>query len=146
MYAPPHAGVNVAHSPTVAAPTRLRFLRPLTTNVFNRASRRVAGRLPGFGILGYRGRTSGKPYRTPINVFRQGDDYVLALTYGSDVQWVKNVLAARGCELITRGRTIHLVDPELFVDPDRRLMPQPVRFFLGLMRVSEFMRLRVAGS
>ena len=129
----------------MAAPTRLQFLRPLTTKVFNRASRRVAGRLPGFGILAYRGRTSGKPYRTPMNVFRQGDDYVLALTYGSDVQWVKNVLAAGGCELITRGRTVRLVDPELFVDPDRRRMPQPVRFFLGLMRVSEFMRLRIAG-
>ena len=130
----------------MAAPTRLQFLRPLTTMVFNRMSRRVAGRLPGFGILAYRGRTSGKSYRTPINVFRQGDDYVLALTYGSDVQWVKNVLAAGGCELTTRGRTIRLLEPALFVDPDRKLMPQPVRFFLGLMRVSEFMRLRIAGS
>lgn len=128
----------------MAGPTRLRFLRPLTTNVFNRMSRRVAGRLPGFGILAYRGRTSGKPYRTPLNVFRRGDHYVLALTYGSDVQWVKNVLAAGGCELITGGRTIRLVDPELFVDADRRVMAQPTRFFLGLMRVSEFMRLRIA--
>jgi deazaflavin-dependent oxidoreductase (nitroreductase family) len=130
----------------MSAPTRLRFLRPLTTNVFNRASRRVAGRLPGFGILLYRGRTSGKPYRTPINVFRQRDDYILALTYGSDVQWVKNVLAAGGCELIAGGRTVRLVDPEVFVDPDRRLMPRPFRFFLRLMRVSDFMRLRIAGS
>jgi deazaflavin-dependent oxidoreductase (nitroreductase family) len=114
--------------------------------VFNRVSRRFAGRLPGFGILVYRGRTSGKPYRTPMNVFRDGDSYVLALTYGSDVQWVKNVLAAGGCDLLTRGRTVHLVEPELFVDPRRRQMPQPVRFFLGLMRVTEFMRLRIAPS
>ncbi len=126
--------------------TRLQVLRPFTTNVFNRVSRRFAGRLPGFGILVYRGRTSGKPYRTPMNVFRDGDSYVLALTYGSDVQWVKNVLAAGGCDLLTRGRTVHLVEPELFVDPRRRQMPQPVRFFLGLMRVTEFMRLRIAPS
>jgi len=127
----------------MAGPTRLQILRPFTTRVFNRVSRRFAGRLPGFGILLYRGRKSGKPYRTPMNVFRHGDEYILALTYGSDVQWVKNVLAAGGCDLITEGRTIHLVRPQLFVDPERRQMPQPVRFFLGLMRVTEFMRLHV---
>jgi hypothetical protein len=37
---------------------------------------------------------SGRTYSTPINVFRRGDDYYLFLTYGSDLQWVKNVLAA----------------------------------------------------
>ena len=132
----------------MAPRTRLEFLQPFTTKVFNRLSRRFAGWLPGFGLLLYRGRTSGKPYRTPMNVFRHGDEYVLALTYGSEVQWVKNVLAAGGCELRTRGRTVHLTDPRLFVDRARRAMPQPVRFLLGLMRVTEFMRLRIdqAGS
>jgi deazaflavin-dependent oxidoreductase (nitroreductase family) len=129
---------------TMAPRTRLQFLRPFTTKVFNRLSRPFAGWLPGFGILVYRGRRSGNAYRTPMNVFRHGNEYVLALTYGSDVQWVKNVLAASGTELVTRGRTIRLVEPVLFVDPERRSTPQPVRFFLGLMRVTEFMRLRTA--
>jgi deazaflavin-dependent oxidoreductase (nitroreductase family) len=142
----PSKGFGANLTIDMAEPTRLRFLRPFTTNVFNRISRRFAGRLPGFGILLYRGRKSGKPYRTPMNVFRRGDEYVLALTYGSDVQWVKNVLAAGGCELVTRGRTIRLVDPRLFVDPSRRTMPRPVRFFLGLMRVTEFMRLQILRS
>ncbi len=102
--------------------TRLQFLRPFTTNVFNRISRSFAGWMPGFGLLLYRGRKSGKPYRTPMNVFRHGDEYVLALTYGSDVQWVKNVLAARGCELKTRGHIVRLVEPKVFVDPQRREM------------------------
>jgi deazaflavin-dependent oxidoreductase (nitroreductase family) len=127
----------------MAPRTRLQFLRPFTTKVFNRISRLFAGWLPGFGLLLYRGRKSGKAYRTPMNVFKHGDEYVLALTYGSDVQWVKNVMAAGGCELKTRGRIVRLTDPRLFVDPGRRAMPQPVRFFLGLMRVTEFMRLRI---
>jgi deazaflavin-dependent oxidoreductase (nitroreductase family) len=130
----------------MAPRTRLQFLRPLTTNVFNRLSRPLARWLPGFGILVYRGRKSGKAYRTPINVFRHGDEYVLALTYGSDVQWVKNVVAAGGTELVTRGQTVRLVEPHLFVDPGRASMPQPVRFFLGLMRVTEFMRLRISSA
>ena len=128
----------------MAPPTRLAFLRPFTTGVFNRFSRRFAGRLPGFGLLVYRGRKSGREYRTPMNVFRRGDEYVLALTYGSDVQWVKNVMAAGGCDLVTRGRTIRLVEPVLFSDPSRSAMPGLVRFFLGLLRVTEFLRMRIA--
>ncbi len=123
----------------MTAPTRMSRLRPITTRFFNPLARRFAGRLPWFGILTYIGRTSGRTYRTPINVFRRGDTYVFALTYGRDTQWVKNVLAAGSCTLRTRGRDVHLVQPELIRDPSRRLMPFPVRVILGLDNVSEFL-------
>jgi len=123
--------------------TRLQFLRPFTVNVFNRISRLIAGWLPGFGLLLYRGRTSGKAYRTPMNVFRQGDEFVFALTYGADVQWVKNILAAGECGLRTRGRELRLVEPRLYSDPARRDMPFPVRQFLGLLKVTEFLRMGI---
>ena len=126
-------------------PTRLAWIRPFTTHVFNRLSRPLAPWLPLFGVLTYRGRRSGTTYRTPMNVFRRGDHYVFALTYGGEVQWVKNILAAGECELRTRGRDLHLVEPERFVDPERRQMPPVVRQFLGLLRVSEFLRMRIAG-
>lgn len=123
---------------------RTQFIRPFTTHVLNRFTRLFVHRLPGFGIIHHRGRKSGQAYRTPMNVFRDGQTYVFALTYGSDVQWVKNILAAGEADLQTGDRMIHLTRPELFVDPSRRLMPPPVRFFLGLIRVSEFLRMRVA--
>lgn len=122
--------------------TRMAFLRPFTIRVVNPLTRRFAGRLPGFGLLTYKGRTSGRTYHTPMNVFKRGDDYLFALTYGSDVQWVKNVVAAGGCEIRVRGRDVRLVDPQLFVDPTCALMPTPVRQFLRLNRVSEFLRMR----
>jgi hypothetical protein len=77
-----------------------------------------------------------------MNVFRVGGDYVFALTYGADVNWVRNVIAAGSCELETRGRIVILRDPVVLTDPRRRLVPQPVRFFLGLLRVTEFLRMR----
>ena len=122
----------------------LAVIRPFTTHVFNPISRRFARWLPWFGILDYPGRKSGKAYRTPLNVFRHGDEWVFALTYGADVQWVKNVLAAGEATLEKRRRRIRLVDPVLIVDAERRLMPFPVRQVLGLMRVSEFLRMRPA--
>ncbi len=123
---------------------RTLLLRPFTTHVLNRFTRRFAHRLPGFAIISYRGRKSGKTHRTPMNVFRDGDDYIFALTYGSDVQWVKNVLAAGSADVQIGDRTIALTDPELFVDPRRLLMPLPVRVLLGFTRVSGFLRMRPA--
>ena len=43
---------------------------------------------------------------TPLAVFRRGDRRVFALTYGPDVHWVKNVLAAGRCEIVTRNPVI----------------------------------------
>ena len=51
-----------------------KFLRPFTTRFCNPVSRRFASHLPGFAILVYVGRRSGRTYRTPMNVFRNGDD------------------------------------------------------------------------
>ena len=95
--------------------------------MINPLTRLVAGRMPGFGILSSVGRRSGREYRTPVNVFRDGNDYVFALTYGSEAQWVGHVIAAGACDLRVRGHSVRLSGPVLFVDTSRHLMPTPVR-------------------
>jgi deazaflavin-dependent oxidoreductase (nitroreductase family) len=123
--------------------TRLRFVHPFTKHVLNPITRRLAGWLPGFAILTHVGRTSGRTYRTPINVFRRGDRYLFALTYGSDVQWLKNVLAAGGCTIRTLGRDVRLVEPEVAHDPELREFPLPVRLIAGrLAGTTEILRMR----
>jgi deazaflavin-dependent oxidoreductase (nitroreductase family) len=122
-------------------PKRLaRFNRHVT----NRIVAPVARRLPGFAVVSHVGRRSGRVYRTPVNLFRDGDHYVIALTYGSDSQWVRNVLAAGAVDIETRGRRVHLVAPEVVRDARRSLVPEPIRPILGLVRVSDFMLLRRA--
>ena len=120
--------------------TLARFNRVVT----NPLLRHVAGRLPGFGIVTHVGRRSGRTYRSPVNLFRHDDRYVIALTYGIGSQWVRNVLGAGACDVETRGRSIRLVEPEIAHDPQRRLVPAPVRPILRLVRVSDFMLLRAA--
>src|SRR5687767_12893978 len=127
-------------------PTRIRFMRSFTARLTNPITRRFAGWMPGFAILTHVGRTSGRTYRTPINVFRRGDHYVFALTYGSDVQWLKNIFAAGSVDMRARGRNIRLVEPELIVDPDLRLMPLPLRIAGKLNRVTEFLRMRAEST
>jgi deazaflavin-dependent oxidoreductase (nitroreductase family) len=115
-----------------------RFNRRVT----NRWAGGLARRLPWFGVVTHRGRRSGRPYRTPVNVFRIPGWYVIALTYGPDSEWTKNVLRAGECELDTRGRTVHLRHPRLVTDENRRLVPSPVRPFLRALGVAQFLLLR----
>ncbi len=103
----------------------------------NRLIGRFADRLPGFAIVIHRGRRSGKEYRTPINAFRTGDGYRIALTYGPDADWARNVRAARGCTIITRGQYIALRDPQLLTDPANAWAPRPVRLILGRVGVTQ---------
>jgi deazaflavin-dependent oxidoreductase (nitroreductase family) len=109
-------------------------------------TRRFVAWLPGFAVLRYVGRRSGTAYRTPINVFERDGDYVFALTYGADVDWVKNILASGTAQLERAGRVIDVRDPRLFADPKASLMPLPIRLFLRSMRVTEFLRMSPAPS
>jgi deazaflavin-dependent oxidoreductase (nitroreductase family) len=127
--------------------TRMWRFRGAVARYINPITRPVASKLPTFGILTHRGRKSGLTYRTPINVFRRGDDYFFFLTYGSDVQWVKNVLAAGSCSIETRGRVVELVEPELITDPDLRRAPPHVRFVeRRIAGVTQYLRMRAASS
>jgi deazaflavin-dependent oxidoreductase (nitroreductase family) len=121
--------------------------RHVAQRYVNPVLRPVARRLPSFGVLTYRGRKTGRTYHTPINAFRRGDDYFFFLTYGSDVQWVKNVLAAGSCSLETRGQVVELVEPELITDPELRPAPPVVRFMEGrIAGVTQYLRMRARSS
>ena len=122
---------------------RKRWLAKINIAFTNRITGLFAGWLPGFGILTHVGRKSGKVYRTPINVFRASDRFIIALTYSSQSEWVKNVLAAGGCELQTRGKKHQLSAPKVVHDPTRRLFPIPVRLVLGIVGADEYMELSV---
>lgn len=118
-------------------------LRRIATRYVNPVMRPVAGRLPGFGILTHRGRKTGRSYQTPINLFRRGDTYFFFLTYGSDAQWVKNVLSTGSCSVETRGRLVELVEPELVTDPELRPAPPIVRFVeRRIAGVTQYLRMR----
>ena len=121
--------------------------RHAVTRYVDPVLRPMAGRLPAFGIVTHRGRTTGRTYETPVNVFRRGNQFLFFLTYGSDVDWVKNIVAARGCTLRTRGRDVRLVEPELISDPELSLAPPLVRFVeRRLAGATEVLRMRRASS
>src|SRR5450755_1710757 len=120
---------------------RTRWVAAFNLAVTNRITSRFADRLPGFGILTHVGRKSGRVYRTPINVFQVSEGFLIALTYGRESEWVKNVLAAGACQLKTRGVLYQLVAPTIVHDPFRRRFPLFVRIVLGIIGANDFMQL-----
>jgi deazaflavin-dependent oxidoreductase (nitroreductase family) len=116
-----------------------RFNRVVT----NRLTGRLAKYLPMFGVLVHTGRRTQRQYRTPLNVFQpDADRYVIALTYGPDVEWLKNLKASGGGRLETRGQTWAVSQPRVFHDERRALMPLPVRVVLGLLKAYDFVELK----
>jgi len=122
----------------------MRSLRPLAARFINPVTPLFAGRLPGFAILSHVGRKSGRTYRIPINVLRRGNYYYFALTYGSDVDWLKNVLAAGECQVRISGRDVRLVEPELITDLDLHFIPFPGRLIERWNGVTEVLRMCAA--
>ena len=116
-----------------------RWLARFNRHVTNRVTKVFVTRSRAFGVVIHRGRRSGRSYRTPVNVFPQRDGYVIALTYGPDADWVRNVMAAGQCELETRGKVVSLYAPHVVHDEQRRLMPSLVRIMLGVAHVHDFM-------
>jgi deazaflavin-dependent oxidoreductase (nitroreductase family) len=112
----------------------------------NRVVRHVAPWMPGLGLVVHRGRRSGRAYETPVNTFPTEDGYVIALTYGPEsTDWVKNVQAAGGCELRTRGRVLQLDTPRVYHDETQRGIRAPHRQVLRLIGVADFLSLTIVG-
>ena len=71
----------------------------------NRVTRRFAGRMQPLILLTHTGRHSGKPYTVPLLAFRDGERFIVALTYGETTDWQKNIDAGGAATLTARGIT-----------------------------------------
>ena len=130
--------------PHAVARTNRRLLNPLVL--------RMSSRVPPFATVHHHGRRSGRPFATPVMAFREPASataphevrVVIALTYGPDVDWLRNVEAV-GLFGLTRGGRGYVVDDlrRLRGDAGLRLVPGVIRVALRVLRVDEFLDGRV---
>jgi deazaflavin-dependent oxidoreductase (nitroreductase family) len=130
------------------SPLVVRPIVAFSKRFINPSQLRTAG-TPGAyaGIIRHHGRVSGRAYETPVGVVATDDRFVIALPYGTQAQWVRNVLAAGSATLETEGRTWAVDQAELvptagvidaFGPSDRRMF--------RLLRTDLCLRLRRAGE
>jgi deazaflavin-dependent oxidoreductase (nitroreductase family) len=124
-----------------------RALGRFNARVTNRLLGPIVTRCPSFFWLEHEGRRTGRRYRTPVMLFGSGPERVIAMTYGPQTDWARNVLAAGRAVAVGRGgRRMGLVTPRLVRDPARRLVPAPIRPVLALLGSSDFLVLEVNGD
>jgi deazaflavin-dependent oxidoreductase (nitroreductase family) len=103
---------------------------------------RFSDRLPPLATLHHTGRRSGRRFRTPVFAFPTARGVVIALTYGPDVQWLRNIEAGGPARMVRRGQVLALSDPErLHGTEGAALLPAVIRVALDLMNVDEFVSL-----
>jgi deazaflavin-dependent oxidoreductase (nitroreductase family) len=126
---------------------RKRFLT-LLNHTLNPLTRRLARSSIGpFCIVQHVGRKSGKLYETPIIAAPVQDGFVIELTYGPDVDWHKNIVAAGGCTLLLHG-TEYIIDKiePLDTETGNAAYPLPQRLVLRLLRRKHYEKLLFAQS
>jgi deazaflavin-dependent oxidoreductase (nitroreductase family) len=63
--------------------------------------------------IGHIGRKSGKQYSTPVGAERVQDGFIIPLGYGTQVDWLLNVLAAGRATISAKGETYEVTEPEV---------------------------------
>lgn len=121
----------------------LWFLNQTLNPVAIRAAR--AGR--GFDLVRHVGRKTGRVYETPLILAGVDGGFVAELTYGTDVAWYRNVVAAGRCAVVVKGieYEIDCIEPYP-CDAGRRAFGFPGCVILTLLRRREFRFLREASA
>ena len=110
----------------------MRTKSPPVLNAVRRAGRAMrplamkSSGTPGANasVVRHVGRKSGRPYETPVNAVATDDGFVIALPYGRNTDWLKNVLASGSATILDEGNTYEVDRPEI-VPLSRRRAPVP---------------------
>lgn len=112
----------------------------VTTRYINPLIRRFAGYSPTpFALVRHIGRRSGKSYETPVIVVPIDEGFILALTYGPEVDWYRNVVAAGRCTIIWHSKEYPVEHIEtLDARTGLSAFPQPFRIILRTRGTQHF--------
>ncbi|MFC3244074.1 nitroreductase family deazaflavin-dependent oxidoreductase [Gordonia humi] len=83
-----------------------RFVARANKFVTNPIQGLWAGRIAPWAVVEHIGRVSDNRYETPVLAYVDDGRLSIALNYGADADWVRNVLAAGRFTLVRRGRRL----------------------------------------
>jgi deazaflavin-dependent oxidoreductase (nitroreductase family) len=95
----------------------MRVMAKFNRRVTNKIIGLAAPYLPPWGVLIHHGRKSGTEYRTPVAVSVRDGSLTVPIGYGEESDWLRNLLAANGGQVMHRGKTRAFTNPRV-VDRD----------------------------
>lgn len=122
----------------------VRMQRKVNKALLNPGQMATAG-TPGAyaAVVHHVGRRSGAQYRTPVGVAATEDSFVIALVYGSQADWVQNLLAAGEGAITHEGTTYDVDNPEVVAfDTLAHAFTADEQRSMRVVNVQECLRLR----
>ena len=117
-----------------------RWVAQINKRVFNKLELK-RGKRP---VLTHVGRSSGKIRRTPLDAHPVENGFIFILMYGSESDWVKNVLAAGSARLESGGETFDLVSPRLVTEEAAWQQLSPgTKPPAGFLKVGEYLQMDI---
>jgi deazaflavin-dependent oxidoreductase (nitroreductase family) len=119
-----------------------RFLRRVNRVFTNRLVAPLAGFVPPLALVHHVGRKTGRLYRSPVLAFPVEGGTLTPLPYGTDTDWLLNLLAAGAGELESAGRRAAVENPRVLdTEEAMELVPELLRPLLRLMGLPGFLAL-----
>ena len=121
------------------------LIRTSNKYLLNPLMLRLAGKRFWYAsVVEHSGRRSGKTYSTPVVADRVGSDILIPLPYGTQVDWLRNVLTAGNATVVRKGETLAVGAPEL-IDSTQALplLPRNRRRTFERVHIGHFLRMRV---
>lgn len=121
------------------------LIRSSNKYVLNPLMLRLAGRRWWYAsVVRHTGRRSGKTYATPVVADRVGDHLVIPLPYGTQVDWVRNVLTTGEATVVSKGHTYRVSSPEIIDSGEALpLLPRDRRRTFERVSIGHFLRLQL---
>ena len=115
-----------------------KFMAEVNKRTFNKLELRK-GKRPAITHVG---RSSGKNYVTPLDAHRVDGGYIFILMYGSDSDWVQNVLAAGTARLRVGDAEYELGSPRLVTKETAwQQLPSTIKAPPEFLKVTEYLQM-----
>jgi len=126
------------------SPKILNAVRRFNRRVSNPRQMATAGSPGAYAsVIRHVGRTSGREYETPIGTVATEDGFVVALPYGTNADWLKNLLASESATIVADGNTYRVDQPTLVTMAEAiDDFPPNERRMLKVFRINECLRVR----
>jgi deazaflavin-dependent oxidoreductase (nitroreductase family) len=130
----PGSSVHYPHHP----------VRTFNKYVLNPIVRTVAGRRFWYAAaLHHNGRSSGRAYVTPVVAQPVSAGFVIPLPYGTDVDWLRNILAAGHATIDVHGRHYSLAEPRVLnIDTAIPMLPARLERTWRRLGIAHYLRVR----
>lgn len=116
----------------------------LNKRLTNRFIEPVVRRSRHFVVVHHVGRVTGAPHATPLFAFRDDTSAYVALTYGPNADWVRNVLAGEASITDRTGGHLAIVGPVVVSrKAAAHAIPRHLAVMLRVLRVSQYLRFEI---